>query len=288
MSLLGVEPSLLGGVRGNAAEGRPHALSHHLLGHRLLRLEAIAELADRLPASAVEHHRADLPDLLPGGGAPQLAGVTPGDMVRGMDSNGCWLVLWNIEQDRDYAALLDACLDELEPQITPGPRAALREGFIFISSPRSVTPLHADPEHNVLLQIRGTKTMTVGRWPSDDIRGREIERLCVGGDRNLLHRAVGEEHFPLEPGRAVYVPPFAPHRVANGSEVCISLSVTWRPAEVLRREQLYVVNARLRRLGLRPRPPGAPGPDRAKLALLAAGRGAKNGVRRLAHASSAR
>ena len=34
------------------------------------------------------------------------------------------------------------------------------QGFIFVSSPNSVTPYHFDPEHNILLQIRGSKVMT--------------------------------------------------------------------------------------------------------------------------------
>ena len=33
----------------------------------------------------------------------------------------------------------------------------MREAFIFISSPNTVTPYHMDPEYNFLLQIRGTK-----------------------------------------------------------------------------------------------------------------------------------
>ena len=32
-----------------------------------------------------------------------------------------------------------------------------KQGFIFISSPGSVTPFHIDPENNFLLQIRGSK-----------------------------------------------------------------------------------------------------------------------------------
>ena len=36
-----------------------------------------------------------------------------------------------------------------------------REAFIFVSSPNAVTPFHMDPEHNILMQLRGTKTMTL-------------------------------------------------------------------------------------------------------------------------------
>src|SRR3546814_5379175 len=42
------------------------------------------------------------------------------------------------------------------------------QGFLFISSPGSITPYHFDPEHNILLQLRGTKVMNV--WPAGDER----------------------------------------------------------------------------------------------------------------------
>ena len=51
-------------------------------------------------------------------------------------------------------------------------RAGL-EGFIFVSSPGSVTPYHIDPERNFLLQVRGNKTM----------------HMFDGSDRSLLDRS---------------------------------------------------------------------------------------------------
>ena len=43
-----------------------------------------------------------------------------------------------------------------------------REGFIFISSPGSITPFHMDPEYNFLLQIRGEKQISI--WGGKDRR----------------------------------------------------------------------------------------------------------------------
>ena len=39
-----------------------------------------------------------------------------------------------------------------------------RRGYIFISAPNATTPVHFDPEQNLLLQIRGRKEMNVGRF----------------------------------------------------------------------------------------------------------------------------
>ena len=56
------------------AEGfarQPFAVRHSLVDYPLLTPDAIAELADAMPISAVERHRSDLPLVLPDG-APEL------------------------------------------------------------------------------------------------------------------------------------------------------------------------------------------------------------------------
>ena len=66
------------------------------------------------------------------------------------------MVLKNVDQDPAYKALLEETLGELAGVIEPVSGEMLcKVGFIFVSSPGAVTPFHLDPEHNVLLQIRG-------------------------------------------------------------------------------------------------------------------------------------
>jgi len=142
---------------------RPLGVRHTLADHPLLTLDALAELADRLPPASIERHRADL-DLMTPGGAPELEGP-PSQSVREIDTGNTWMVLWYIEQDPEYKALLDACLDEVETFV--GDRHGgmqYRRGYIFISAPNATTPVHFDPEQNLLLQIRGRKEMNVGRF----------------------------------------------------------------------------------------------------------------------------
>src|ERR1022692_4192447 len=190
---------------------RAFAVEHTLVSDPLLTLDAIAELADRFPGR-IERHQADLPLVTPGG-APELAGP-PSETVRGIDHNGCWMVFWYIEQDPAYKALLDRSLDEAEsyrPREAGGPRQ--REGFLFLSAPNALTPVHFDPEHNFLLQIRGHKDMNVCEFPSREHELRELERYYDGGHRNLEALPSEGETFGLDPGKGVYVPPFMPHWV---------------------------------------------------------------------------
>jgi Cupin superfamily protein len=249
---------------------RPFPVEHQLVDHPLLTLEGIAELADTLPRTAVERHRADLPLIVPGG-APDLDG-RPSDTVREIATNNCWMVLWNVEQVPAWRTLLHDCLDEVAAHIgrrDGGMRQ--RQGFLFLSAPNATTPAHFDPEHNLLLQIRGTKEMNVGRFPDPADQQRELDRYHDGGHRNLSAVPVEARMFLLEPGTGVYVPSFAPHWVQNRDAVSISLSITFRTRRSAAAERVHWCNARLRRLVLHPRPPGQNAQvDRAKVAAMGA------------------
>ena len=262
--LLTIEP--MGFARAFARD--PFAVEHHLVEHPLLTLEGIAELADELPRSAVERHRADLPLVMPGG-APDLEG-RPSDTVRSIATNNCWMVLWNVEQAPAWRRLLDGCLDEVQTHVGGRDGGMMqRQAFLFLSAPGAITPAHFDPEHNLLLQIRGTKEMNVGRFPDPADQQRELDRYHDGGHRNLSAVPVDARTFVLSPGRGVYVPPFAPHWVRNGDEVSISLSITFRTRRSEAAERAHALNARLRRLGLHPSPAGHDERrDRAKAAIV--------------------
>jgi hypothetical protein len=268
-----------------AYPNQPCKIGHGLVGHRLLQLEALAQLAGLLPADSVEHNLGDLPiGIAPEDIPGQKLGIV--DTVRTIAENKSWAVLKRIEQNPAYAELLHSVLRELEPAIVPrtGPMLGI-EGFVFISSPHSVTPFHFDPEHNVLLQIRGEKTMTV--FSANDERladpriheafhlGRHHRNLPWQDDFDGLGQAVA-----LSPGAALYVPVKAPHWVRNGSEVSVSLSVTWRSRWSFAEADARSFNHMLRRVGLKPKSPAPfPHPNLAKSLGNRAIRRLRNGLR---------
>ncbi|MGE4324246.1 MAG: cupin-like domain-containing protein [Sphingobium sp.] len=230
-------------------------LHHGIAGHSLLTLDALALLAERMPASSVEYNLGGLPLGVRPEDTP-ANGLTLGETIRTIETNGSWAVLKNVERDAAYGALLECALAELEPLAArrTGPMLH-REAFIFLSSPGSVTPFHMDPEHNILLQIMGRKTMTV--FPAGDtelVPARASESFHAGGHRNLDW----EERFrhrgapvTLDPGDAILVPVKAPHFVENGPAVSVSLSVTWRSERSVAEGELHGLNTVLRRRGLR-------------------------------------
>lgn len=236
-------------------------LCHDLAGHPLFAREALAALAERLPADRVEYNRADLPLGVRPEDTP-ANGLSIGETIRGIDSNGSWMVLKNVERDRVYAALLESALAEIEAIVNARTGPMLhREAFIFLSSPGSVTPFHMDPEHNILLQIEGEKTMTV--FPAGDemlVPPPQSEGFHGGGHRNLpwndAFLAKGEA-IKLQSGDAILVPVKAPHFVRNGDAVSISFSITWRSDRSVAEGELHSLNARLRRWSMPIIPVGA-------------------------------
>ena len=238
----------------HAYPDQPTKLTHGMAGHPLLSLDALATLAERMPAESVEYNLGKLPLGVRPEEMPSN-GLTLGDTIRTIESNGSWAVLKNVERDPAYAALLDEALAELEPIVADRTGPMLhREAFIFCSSPDSVTPFHMDPEHNILLQIMGTKTMTV--FPARDaelVPAQKSEAFHGGGHRNLVwqdeFKARGTA-VALSPGDAIHVPVKAPHFVENGPSVSVSLSVTWRSNRSVAEGELHSFNALLRRRGL--------------------------------------
>ena len=146
----------------------------------------------------------------------------------------------------------------------------LQEGYIFISAPNSMTPSHVDPEHNFLLQIRGTKEMHVGRFDDTVEEQLQLERIYLGGHRNLSQEPDSAHCYALSPGDGVYVRPDAPHFVRNGPDPSVSFSITWRTPSTARASRVHRTNGRLRKAKLTPgapRPLGRPRP-RQGLRLL--------------------
>ncbi|MEY4641118.1 MAG: hypothetical protein RLZZ227_1112 [Pseudomonadota bacterium] len=264
---------------------REFGVGHALEQHPLLSLEAIAQLADALPAAAVECHRARQPLLLPGGvsagDAEPLA--KPSEIVRNIDTSGRWMVLWNIEQRAPYRKLLNELLDEVVRLLPTRERGMVfREAFLFISSPGSITPAHIDPEHNFLLQLRGKKDMHVGSFASPAIEQGELTRYNDSGHRNIAEMPLHSSTFSLLAGDGVYLPPWRPHWVNNGPQASLSLSVTFRTGLSQQVENAHRFNAKLRRWGIAPPPVGeSPFTDRLKAAFIGGKSWLKRGGRPL-------
>lgn len=267
---------------------KPFAVRHSLGDHPLFSLDRLALLADSLSESQVESNPGEVPDVLPSGEAPKTD-LAPGEIVRGIDTNGHWMVMKRVESDPEFKALLEESLSEVIPHVAHREGGARRqEAYIFLSAPGSTTPSHIDPEHNLLLQIRGTKDMVVGGFRDAQSEQVEIERYYGGGHRNLPALPSDAHTFEMTPGDGVYVPVHAPHMVKNGPQVSVSFSITFYTEASESLGDLHSMNARLRSLKITPSSPGRrPGADKLKASMWRGMRSGNRAVRRVTGRSRA-
>jgi hypothetical protein len=253
-----------------AAFGRsPCLVCHHLdVRHPLLTREALIARAADWPAAWLEHHQADLPFVLPSGKTTQLP-LPAGEVVRDIDSNGCWVALLTLERSDRYSEFLDECLQGVDALVGDGEGGITSRGLnLLIGSPGAVVPAHFDIHHNFLLQIEGTKKVMVGSYSDPSIGEQAIDRYFDEHNNNarLLPDVVST--FRLGPGDGLYIPPFGFHWVRGGPEASVSISCGFRTRMTEQTNLVHVCNARLRRAGFHPAPPRSAYRDRAKVVAL--------------------
>jgi hypothetical protein len=230
---------------------------HSLVEHPLFTMEAIAELADRLPSHSVRREHGHLPI----GESHRYVDVgegPPSASILDVERNGFRISLRDIQQVPEYAAVVDECLDQVEPLVAAregGMR--FRSGYLFISCPAATTPMHFDAEHSFLLQLRGTKHVSVAAFEND--RGKlrqELQRYTDGEQCDFQAMEAAAETFRIEPGLGVYLPSYVPHWVETEAGVSVSFSIPFYTRFCQRVEGVYRVNSWLRKARLSPRPPG--------------------------------
>ncbi|MDQ3255226.1 MAG: cupin-like domain-containing protein [Acidobacteriota bacterium] len=238
--------------------------SHNLAGSPLFELPRLIELAESLTSKGggkVAFQSGHIPVNQGWHSTPSRAPSVI-EAIEGIQESGSWVLLKSVQHDPPYRALLERCLTEIEALTGVPLRQEITwsEAYIFIASPRSVTPYHIDHESNFLLQIRGNKEISV--FDPDDrsvLTEEEIERYYVGDLSGAVYREENQckaRVYQLTPGMGVHHPIRAPHWVKNGDSYSVSFSVNFFMRAYDRQARVYQCNHYLRKLGIRPTAPG--------------------------------
>jgi hypothetical protein len=250
----------------------PFKISHSLVNHPLLQLPRLVELARSLDRPILYfkgNQSINQVDVDESGEAkrtfldrefsrPELSAT---ETIAQIESCQAWLQIRDIGSDPEYAKLLAELIDEFRgPSERVAPGLSAPRADIFVSSPGATTPFHLDEEHNFLLQIRGTKRMSIANGFDPQVVDRECLSSYFRGNGELVpfgpHLEQQSTVVELSPGEGVHVPPCFPHWVQNGDAVSISLGVLWYSDVTARRRYLYRVNAWMEQAGLKPSEPG--------------------------------
>ncbi len=241
----------------------PFLISHRLADHPDFSLERLLGLCRLLPSRRILFRVADIP------GDAELdtsydrykLGLTLSDVIDHFEDRHAYICINNPELDPDYRPIIEGLLAEIAAQVDPlDPVMTWYSTYVFISARDATTPYHMDREMNFLLQIRGAKTVHL--WdPADSEVMTDAQKdllLAYVGGRPPYKPSIESKAsvFELRPGLGVHHPFIAPHRVHTGSELSISLAITFRTRRSDTWTDAHAFNARMRRLGLRPGPVG--------------------------------
>lgn len=254
---------------------QPFSLRHQLAGNPLFTLPKIVDLVRHLPADSIEYNSGDAA-IGQDASQTKFVDLDPEDVVRRIETAGAWMVLKRVEQHPAYRAVIEDCLNALarahgHADLKAAGFEDLR-GFMFVSSPNATTPFHVDAEDNIFVHIHGEKFFTIcdnrdGSVVSDDAIEHSLTK-----HRNVGYSSEFEKKskcYELKAGDGVFVPYLWPHWVRTGSQYSISMAVTWKTKAVMRKNDVFVVNSLLRRVGFPQAAPGRnPALDAVKLAMF--------------------
>lgn len=238
------------------------AAHHPLAGHPLFTIDALAKVAEEACKRKGDVY-VDAGDLTLADkwGSTPRPNMTIPEIIDRIETAGAWLVMKHVEVNPAYKALLDEYEAFVRDVAGPEGSALLSnaEMLVFITSPRRKTPFHFDAEVNFLVQIQGSKDLWVCD-PTDRTvtTEEELEQYYSGAMNAGTYKPHAEKlatQFTLHPGDAVHIPTHGAHWVQNHDNVSISLSLNM---EFPRRYgDTYRANHYMRKLGLKPRPPGS-------------------------------
>ena len=234
---------------------------HRLAAHPLFQLPRLLELAREMAAERPKdvYYDAGVTDI------GSRWGVSPGqfpvdETIQRLESAGAWIDLKAVERSAPYAAVLNGCIsDVLQISGRQLERTMRRkEMTIFLTSPRRISTYHIDSECNFLVQLQGTKSISL--FSKDDrevLPEEEIERSWAADTNAAIYKPHLQDRadvVKLRPGGGVHIPVNAPHWVQNDDNISISVAIlyhSWHGAY----RNLYAANHCLRKLGFSPRPP---------------------------------
>lgn len=187
--------------------------------------------------------------------------TSPEEVIERISTAGAWMLIRRAELVDEYRVILDDCMSEIERMLQIDLKSVMevKNAIVFITSPKRITAYHIDRECNFLLQVSGDKHVSVfdktDRLVLPEV---EIERFWAIDNNAAIYKPELQDRARvshLEPGDGVHIPVNAPHWVRNGDTPSVSLSINFQ-FRSRTRSDVYRANYYLRKLGLRPMPPG--------------------------------
>jgi len=242
----------------------PNVIGHELTGEELLTPSALADAVERLAPKYVQHHIGTLPTVSPEGRTRRLP-LSAADVLRGLDTNGCWVMMRRLGTLPEYGALMRRHVRAFDLALRASGDTPIGHDLIaFVAAPGATVPVHYDRDHHLLAQVTGTKVVGAGRFRDENEYQRQLERGMYQERLNADAVPDDAEEFQLGPGDALVLPAYTFHWVTVGDDVSVAVTFAITTESTRRAVDVHACNVHLRRLGLRPSGPGDDRIDRMK------------------------
>jgi hypothetical protein len=185
------------------------------------------------------------------------AGELPGaDLVRRVHQGSLWLNLREANRHLPEIAAIEADIVADLAWFAPGLSAFKRDLGLLISAPRAQVLYHFDVAMVSLFHLRGEKRFHLYPPEAPWLTQTQIESAVLRETHEMLRFDPkfddGAEILDLKPGEFVSWEQNAPHRIVNGADLNVSISMEFMtPRAVLRANQHYA-NGMLRKRGHQP------------------------------------
>ena len=237
--------------------------NHRLAETGLFTDEALADLLDEYPRDQVTIcTMRENPPPAERWIAGDATGLSGAELVEATRRGRLWISPRTAMIDHPkYRPVYDKVMAEFTKQT--GIQVLRGSAAILISSARMGVFLHVDAAETMLWHVRGNKTMYVYPTKEELISERSLEAILLKETLSDLPYQPWMEAeavaVPLAPGEAVSWPIHSPHRVVNGDNTNVSVSVEYTTRRSMLKNGVHCVNGRLRReLGLNPRAEAVP------------------------------
>jgi len=248
-------------------------LRHTYSEHPLLSIPALAQLAERLYKKNTGQVKflskgtkldSDFNTLTQSQDEKSIS-----DVFENITNPGSWIALYAVQTEPEYKKLVWDIVNSVEGNWKKlDPDVYFVDGYIFISSPPSVTPYHIDRENNFLLQVAGKKRF--GVWNPTERNVLSEEAIEDWITYSYLTKVKYQPEFlkyaavndVLQPGEGIYMPSTAPHMTHAEADLAtvdspysITIGVVFYTRNTRRLAYIYAVNRMLRKLGFAPKSP---------------------------------
>ena len=163
-----------------------------------------------------------------------------------VDRGRLWVNILTAERlDARFAAVRDEIQAALRREAPHLDVRSVTVG-VLVSSPRAMVYFHADAEPNLVCHISGNKRIWI--YPALDfdlVDPMDLAAVFAGGDEELPYDPAYDRAasaIDLMPGTFVSWPQNAPHRVVNGDDVNITVTVSYSTPAADRRIAIWTAN----------------------------------------------